>query len=316
MALSRLAPSPATFRKIAFACVAALAIIVLTGGAVRLTDSGLGCTGWPNCGPGRLTPPLSFHPLVEFGNRVFTVVVAVVVGAAAAGSMLMRPRRRDLVALSWGLVAGYLFQAVLGGLSVIFKLSPLWVMAHFLASMLLLWDAMVLLHRANPSWRPGLPRVVRREVVLLGRVLAVTAGWVLFMGTVTTGTGPHSGAPDAAARLPFPFWRVAQLHADSALFLTGLVVATLFALRIADAPPTVWRRARWLIGAIVVQVAIGYWQYFTGLPPGVVELHMAGATTIWMTTIGLNLSFAAPQPDVAPAPGSPSVSERAEVSIG
>ncbi len=292
MALPR--PSMRTFRRLAMASAVALYVVVLTGAAVRLTDSGLGCSGWPNCGPGTLTPPMSFHPLVEFSNRMFTIVLGLLIGVVTTAAMRLRPRRRDLVRLSWWLVAGYLAQAVIGGVAVLLKLTPVFVMLHFLVSMLLLWGGIVLVHRADERWPSGRVVVMRTEVVWLGRLLAITAGWVLFMGTVVTGTGPDSGAPNAAARLPFPFLRVAQLHADSALFFTGLIVATLFALRIAAAPSPVWRRARWLIGLVVVQIALGYWQYFMGLPPGVVEAHIAGAAAIWVATIALNLAMVVP----------------------
>jgi cytochrome c oxidase assembly protein subunit 15 len=119
--------------------VVALAAIVVTGGAVRVTGSGLGCSTWPQCEPGSYTSAIAFHPLVEFGNRMVTVLVGALTGLIAVGSLVLRPRRRDLVLLSWGLVAGYVAQAVLGGLTVLFKLSPLLVMGHFLVSILLLW---------------------------------------------------------------------------------------------------------------------------------------------------------------------------------
>jgi cytochrome c oxidase assembly protein subunit 15 len=127
-------------------------------------------------------------------------------------------------------------------------------------------------------------------VVWLGRGLASAAGVVLALGTVVTGTGPHAG--DAkTTRLPFDLRDVTQLHADAALLLTGLAVATLVAMRIADVPAHVARRGRWLVAAILLQVAIGYAQYFSGLPAGVVELHIAGATVLWTVTLWLNLGF-------------------------
>src|SRR5664280_2205148 len=141
--------SPLAYRRLCLVAVVALAAIVVTGGAVRLTGSGLGCSTWPQCEPGSYTSAIAFRPLVEFGNRMVTIAVGVITAAVAGGSLLLRPRRRDLVWLAWGLVLGYVAQAVLGGLTVLYKLSPLLVMGHFLVSMLLLWDAIVLHRRAG-----------------------------------------------------------------------------------------------------------------------------------------------------------------------
>jgi cytochrome c oxidase assembly protein subunit 15 len=167
-------------------------------------------------------------------------------------------------------------------------------MAHFLLSMVMVWAALVLVHRADPDWVPRAP-VARRELVLLSRVLVATAGVTLLLGTVTTGTGPHAGdAGDHIARFDLPLERVTQLHADAALLLTGLIVATLFAVRLTDVPELVRRRATLLAGAVVLQVAIGYTQYFLDLPAGVVELHVAGATLLWAATLWLQLGYTAP----------------------
>jgi cytochrome c oxidase assembly protein subunit 15 len=299
--------SPTTFRRLTIAVAASLAAIVVTGGAVRLTSSGLGCPDWPRCTNTSIVAPASYHALVEFVNRVITTLVGVFVFAVAVGSLLRAPRRRDLSWLSWGLVLGFAGQAVVGGLSVIYHLSPPWVMAHFLLSMAMLWVALVLVHRADPRWRPVVP-AVKRELLVLGRLLVAVAGVVLFLGTVTTGTGPHAGSGGHVRRLGFPLERVTQLHADSALLLTGLVIATLFAVRLTETTALVRRRASILAAMIVLQVAIGYTQYFLNLPPGVVELHIAGATALWCATLWLQLGFTAPSPawaadeaDVRPA---------------
>jgi cytochrome c oxidase assembly protein subunit 15 len=300
--------SPTTFRRLTIAVAASLAAIVVTGGAVRLTSSGLGCPDWPRCTSSSIVAPASYHALVEFVNRVITTLVGIFVFAVAVGALLRAPRRRDLTWLSWGLVLGFAGQAVVGGLSVIYHLSPPWVMAHFLLSMVMLWIALVLVHRADPRWRPVVPDV-KRELLVLGRLLVGVAGVVLFLGTVTTGTGPHAGSGQHVRRLGFPLERVTQLHADSALLLTGLVIATLFALRLTETTALVRRRASILAGMVVLQVAIGYTQYFLNLPPGVVELHIAGATALWCATVWLQLGFTAPspaparqrEPDVRPA---------------
>lgn len=300
--------SPIAFRHLTVGAAVLLAVIVVTGGAVRLTSSGLGCPDWPRCTATSLVAPASYHALVEFINRVVTTMVGIFVAAVALAALLRTPRRRDLTLLAWSLIAGFVAQAVVGGLSVIYHLTPPWVMAHFLLSMLIIWAAVVLVRRADPAWQPAEP-TVRRELVVLCDLLMAVAGIVLFLGTVTTGTGPHAGSPHVE-RLPFPLERVTQLHADSALFLTGLVVATLFAVRLVPTPSLVRRRATLVAAAVGLQVVIGYTQYFLNLPPGVVELHIAGATLLWIATIALRLSLTTPAPVVPiPAPAAAEASD-------
>jgi len=302
--------SPVAFRRLAVFAAIAMGLLVVSGAAVRLTDSGLGCDTWPRCTATSVVAPASFHGMVEFGNRVLSSVIGVYVGIVAVAALLRRPRRRDLTLLAWSLVGGFFAQAVIGGLSVLFDLAPPWVMAHFLLSMLMIWAALVLVHRADPAWTPREP-AARRELVLLGRLLVATAGVVLFLGTVTTGTGPHAGGGTKhVTRLGFPLERVTQLHADSALLLTGLVVATLFAVRLTDVSGVVRRRAGWLAAAIGLQVAIGYTQYFLNLPPGVVELHVAGATLLWSATLWLQLGFTTPTAPPAAVPVQEAASAR------
>jgi cytochrome c oxidase assembly protein subunit 15 len=299
--------SPTTFRRLTIAVAAALAAIVITGGAVRLTSSGLGCPDWPRCTSTSVVAPASYHALVEFVNRVITTIVGIFVAGVAVGALLRSPRRRDLTWLSWSLVLGFAGQAVVGGLSVIYHLSPPWVMAHFLLSMAMLWAALVLVQRADPAWRPAAP-AAKRELVGLGRLVVAVAGLVIVLGTVTTGTGPHAGSGAHIRRLDLPLERVTQLHADAALLLTGLIIATGFAVRLTDTTPVVRRRAMLLAAAVVLQVVIGYTQYFLNLPPGVVELHVAGATALWCAALWLQLGFTAPvtadggvEPAVRPA---------------
>jgi len=285
--------SPAAFRRLAVVAAVLLGLIVVSGAAVRLTGSGLGCPTWPRCTNTSIVAPPSYHAWVEFGNRVVTTVVGVFVAIVALASLIRKPRRRDLVVLAWAQIAGFIGQAVIGGLSVLYDLAPPFVMAHFLLSMAMLWAALLLVHRANPDWAPQPPQA-RRELTWLLRLVSTTAGAVLILGTVTTGTGPHAGdGGEHIRRLTFPLERVTQLHADAALLLTGLVVATLFAVRLTDTTDVVRRRALWLAGAIGLQVAIGYTQYFLDLPPGVVELHVAGATVLWCAAVWLQLGLTA-----------------------
>lgn len=297
--------SATTFRRLTVAVAVLLAAIVVTGAAVRLTSSGLGCPDWPRCTATSIVAPPSYHARIEFWNRVVTTLVGIFIAIVAVAALLRNPRRRDLTWLSWSLVAGFIGQAVVGGLSVIYHLAPPWVMAHFMLSMAMLWAALVLVHRADPAWVPREPEV-QRELLLLGRLLVVVAACVLFLGTVTTGTGPHAGSGAHVRRLGFPLERVTQLHADSALLLTGLVIATLFAVRLTPTTPLIRKRATFLAGMIVLQVAIGYTQYFLNLPAGVVELHVAGATVLWGAAIWFQLGFTAP---VRQALGTPVAQE-------
>lgn len=301
--------SPTMFRRLSVAAAVLLAAIVVTGGAVRLTSSGLGCPTWPRCTTSSVVAPATYHALVEFGNRVVTTLVGIFIGIVAIAAPLRRPARRDLTLLAWSLVGGFIGQAVIGGLSVLYHLSPPWVMAHFLLSMGMLWAALVLVHRAHPTWTPQ-PPAGKPELVLLTRLLVAAGAVVLVLGTVTTGTGPHAGSGAHIRRLHLPLERVTQLHADSALFLTGLVVATLFAVRLTDTTALVRRRAIWLAAAVGLQVVIGYTQYFLNLPPSVVELHIAGATLLWCSAVWLALGLTAPAATAAvpaqePVPESP-----------
>ena len=171
-----------------------VALIVVTGGAVRLTGSGLGCSDWPECSVGHLTPALQFHGLVEFGNRLVTVVLTVAVAAAFLAAVFRSPRRRDLVWLSGGLVAGVLAQAVLGGIVVYTKLNPYLVMVHFVATILLVADAVVLVHRDRLDYSPGSGRLlVPRPVIRAFYGLLALLALVITAGTATTGAGPHAG---------------------------------------------------------------------------------------------------------------------------
>src|ERR1700761_9212548 len=187
--------SPSLSQRLNVLALVLTALIVVTGAAVRLTGSGLGCADWPECSVGHLTPALQFHGLVEFGNRMVTVVLTVAVVAAFLGSVFRSPRRRDLLWLSGGLVAGVLAQAVLGGIVVYTKLNPYLVMVHFLATMLLLVDAVVLVHRSTREYGPGSGRLlIPRGLLQLFYGILVLLGFVILAGTAATGAGPLGGA--------------------------------------------------------------------------------------------------------------------------
>ncbi len=298
-ATSAPAPGVTTYARITRAALWALAAIVVTGGAVRLTGSGLGCSDWPACEQDSFVADLEYHALVEFVNRLFTGVVSVAVIAAVLGSHLHRPRRRDLVWWSWGLVAGLVGQIVLGGLLVLAELDPRFTIGHFLLSMVLVANAVVLDHRARRGPAPAAghdPGPTGRVVTAITSVGAL----LLVTGTIVTGTGPHGG-DDRAARLPFRITEVARVHSLTAI---ALLVLTLVAWRGVGR----WGRAD-LTGAVgavaallVVQGAVGYLQYFTGVPVVLVGVHITLATLTWIMVVRLHLLARRPVAAHHPSP--------------
>ena len=303
--MRRITVSPSAYRRVTALALIALVFIVVTGGAVRLTGSGLGCPDWPTCTDERVVAPWEYHAMVEFVNRTITGLVSAAVMLAVLGSAFRRPRRRDLVWLSVGLVAGVVGQIVLGGLTVLFELKPQFVMAHFLLSMVLLANAVVLHHRAGaaePTSGPGQP-VVDRELNLLGRAMLAAAVLVLVLGTVVTSSGPHGGDPEAE-RLPFFVPDVARLHGIAVmLFLVVSLVAVLRVSRARHAPDRdggpnavagLLRRGEVLLAVLVAQAGLGYVQYFTGVPALLVGVHIAGATAVWVATLRFFLAMSAP----------------------
>lgn len=292
--------SPAAFAWIASLAVVCFALLVATGGAVRLTGSGLGCPDWPSCYAHRFTAAASFHPIVEFSNRVVTVAVTVVSAVAFVAAWRREPVRRDLVVLSGGLVAGIVAQIVLGGLVVLFRLNPYLVALHFLLTFAVLGDALVLAHLARSPRTPREP-LVGRDLLWLSRLELGTFALLVTIGTVVTGAGPHAGGP-GAKRIDVAFRDIAELHSTVALFLIGGVLATLFALHQAGAPAPVQRRARRLLEVLALQGALGYMQYFLHDAATVVELHLIGATIAWCAFVGYYLSLHR-HPATAPAAG-------------
>ena len=264
--------------------LALVILIVLTGGAVRLTGSGLGCSDWPDCSTGHLTPALQFHPLIEFSNRMVTDVLVLVVAVAFLATIFRAPRRRDLIYLSGGLVAGILAQAVIGGIVVLTKLNPYWVMLHLIATLVLVANAVVLVHRSRRDYSPGAGRaLVPRPLLLFQYGILALLGVVIAAGTAATGAGPLAGNSQGqvvAKRIPVAFRDLAELHAVLAMLLVGMTVGLVVALHMADVPERVRRSGRVFLAVMVAQAAVGYTQYFTHLPAALVEVHILGATVL------------------------------------
>jgi len=274
--------------------LALVTLIVLTGGAVRLTGSGLGCSDWPDCSTGHLTPALQFHPLIEFSNRMVTDILVVAVAAAFLAAIFRTPRRRDLIWLSGGLVAGILVQAVIGGIVVLTKLNPYWVMLHLVATLVLVANAVVLVHRSTRDYSPGSGRtLVPRPLLQFQYGILTLLGIVITAGTAATGAGPLAGnaqGQEVAKRIPVAFRDLAELHAVLAMLLVGATVGLVVGLHVADIPERVRRAGRMLLVVMVAQAAVGYTQYFTHLPAALVEVHILGATVLVVGAVHCFLS--------------------------
>jgi cytochrome c oxidase assembly protein subunit 15 len=300
--------TPERYRRITLVALIVQVFIVVSGAAVRLTGSGLGCSDWPNCQEDQLVAPLEYHALVEFVNRLITFLVVATVAMAVISAYRRLPRRRDLVLLSWGLVVGVVAQILLGGLSVLFELWPPFVMGHFLLSMALVADAVVLHERAcRPDGAATSPPPERLGTLRV--VLVTLTAAVLTAGTAVSGSGPHGGDPDVD-RLPLLVREVTQVHGVLAMSLLLVAAATAVA---AWNRPGIPRRVEWLLGAMVVQIAIGYMQYFTGVPELLVGLHVLGATVVWLSALrlALGLTVVTPLDPTEPAdtdtPSAPAV---------
>jgi cytochrome c oxidase assembly protein subunit 15 len=298
--LRRWSPTPKQVEWSCFAALLANTLIVVTGGAVRLTNSGLGCPTWPECTGGSLVPvsTLGYHSIIEFSNRMLTYAVTAAVGVAILAAMFQKPRRPVLVKLSWGLFFGVVLQAVVGGITVLTKLAPEWVAAHMCLSMGMIAVSFVLWHRSREGDGP-VQLLARRELLWLARVLVVATGAVIAAGTLVTGTDPHAGASDASKRLPFKALDITQVHADLVFIVIGLTVALWFAFKATDARAESVRAVQVMGGVLVLQAAIGYTQYFTGLPAWMVLLHMIGACLTWIAAWRVLSSLRRREPAVA-----------------
>ena len=296
---------PALYRKVTLLALFALGFIVVTGGAVRVTGSGLGCPDWPTCAEGRIVAPLETHALIEFVNRTVTGAVSVMVIVAVLAALRRRPYRRDLVWLAVGLVLGVIGQIVLGGLVVLTDLYPPLVMGHFVLSMVLVANAVVLHHRATWPDGSGLTSPAAKGEAG-GAALAQSGSWlvawaavVLALGTVVTGAGPHAGSNEGqlVERLPFAVRDVARLHAVAVWILLALALHTLWRARRDRAPADVQRRGAVLLAVLCAQGAIGYIQYFNNVPAALVAIHIGGATALWVAVLRFRLGLVTPHPE-------------------
>ena len=261
--------------------------LVLTGGAVRLTGSGLGCPTWPECTPGSYTPvphqeEKQLHAWIEFGNRLLTF--ALLLAALLVVLNILITRRKDLRLLAAGQVLGILGQGVLGGITVLTDLHPATVAAHLLLSMLLIAGATSLYSRRHtPTVKVSAPT---KTISVLSRMHVIVSFIVLILGTLVTGSGPHAG-DENSPRFDFDIRTVAWIHADAVIFLMGLTVAFLVAASLGQST----KKAIYIfLGISLAQGAIGYLQYFTGIPEILVAAHLLGATVFWIASWRVRLS--------------------------
>lgn len=308
--------SPRTYKKITLVALFLLSVIVVTGGAVRLTGSGLGCTDWPTCENNRIVAPVEYHAMVEFVNRTFTGLLSVAVMLAVLGSLVRTPRRRDLTWWSLGLVAGMIGQIVLGGITVLVELSPPFVMAHFLLSILIIWNAVVLHHLAGQPHTPARSSV-SPEVRWMGRLMVASAALAIFLGTVVTGAGPHGGDAEVE-RLDLVVGDVVRFHGGSVILFGIITLTTLWMLRKrGELSPDILKRGEILLVVLVAQAAVGYAQYFTGVPVGLVAIHLLGSVCVWIAVLTFELGLHT-HPAVADAGGEPAAGapEPAAAALG
>ena len=307
-----LSPTHASMRRLALAGVIADTVIMSTGAAVRLSASGLGCPDWPQCSAADVVASKNagqtlLNTWIEFGNRLLNFPLVIIAGLIFIAAWQYRPdgkRRRDLVWLAAAQPLGVVAQAVIGGIVVLTNLNPAAVSVHFLVSASIV-AAAVALHDAV-SWgrlpQPPLGRdpspqtplgagkpaqpAVRRDLQLLSAALVAVTCLMLAAGTVVTGTGPLAGHADTP-RYQLPLEGVTQLHADIGWLLAGLAVALVLGLRLSGAPPRAVRAGWIMLAALGSQGVIGYIQYFTHLPAGLVWVHVTGSVLVWITVLQL-----------------------------
>ncbi len=265
-------------RALAWASIASNVLLVVTGGAVRLTGSGLGCPTWPRCTDESFTPHNSFsvHSAIEFGNRMLTFVLVAV--AVATFIAAWRSKRSDLRKVGGALLLGIPAQAVIGGIAVLSDLNPWVVSFHLLCSLAMIGLAVLLLHLVDRGSPLG-PATVNRPTAALAWATFATGWAVLYIGTVVTGSGPHAGDAKAPRNGLDPL-ELSQLHADVVMLFIGLTVGLLVTAHATGASEATRRAARILVAVELAQGAIGFVQYFTGVPVVLVAFHMLGAAVV------------------------------------
>ncbi|WP_405000797.1 COX15/CtaA family protein [Kitasatospora cathayae] len=297
-------PSAAMVRRATFAALVMSVVIVVTGGAVRLTASGLGCTTWPRCTAESLTPTaeMGFHGIVEFTNRMLTYVLSAAVGWAILAARCHRPWRRSMTKLGWAQFWLVMSNAVLGGITVLTGLNPYTVAGHMIAAMALVWVALLMWERSKEGDGPARLSVAR-PIHQLSYVLVTVVGLLVAAGTLVTGAGHHPGTPQdnkIVPRIPIDYDRLAQFHADFAFISVGLTIAMIFVFAAIKAPQAAKSRTKELLAVLLLQGVLGFIQYFTDAPELMVGLHMLGATLTWIAALRIPLALRVREVEAAP----------------
>nr|WP_306967964.1 COX15/CtaA family protein [Streptomyces afghaniensis] len=300
----RWTPEPRTVQRAALSAIVMSVLIVVTGGAVRLTGSGLGCPTWPKCTADSLTATsaMGFHGAIEFGNRMLTYVLCAAVGWAIIAARSQKPHRRGLTRLGWAQFWIVMSNAVLGGIVVLVGLNPYTVAAHFVATSALIAVATVMWQRTREGDAAPRP-LVGKAVQQLVWFLVAAAVLLILVGTVVTGAGPHAGDSSEVERMPVDWETVSKLHAVLAWIVVTLTFALWFVLKAVDAPRSPLNRTRELFLILLAQGVIGYVQYFTDLPEILVGLHMLGSALMWIWVLRVVLSLRERPEVVADVPG-------------
>ena len=317
-------PTAGSLQRLALASVVANVGIVATGAAVRLSNSGLGCLDWPECTRSSLvaaprTGEPMFHTWIEFGNRTLTGVLEVIAVLVFIAAWRFRPpgaasRRRDLVLLAAVQPVGIVLQAVVGGIVVLTNLNPAWVSGHFLLSAAVVAAAVALHVRATEGTGPA-RLLVRRELWLLGLGMLAVVLAMLAAGTIVTGTGPLAGAP-GVPRYHLQLQGVTQFHADIGWLLGGVTFALLLGLRLTGAPARILRLGYLLIALIAAQGLLGYIQYFSHLPAGLVWVHESSAMLIWVTALRMVFALRDRGSVTGPVPAAAGTAEPVPGEVG
>jgi cytochrome c oxidase assembly protein subunit 15 len=300
----RWTPSHRTVRRSALAALVMSVVIVGTGGAVRLTGSGLGCPTWPKCTEDSLTATsaMGVHGVIEFGNRMLTYVLCAAVGWAIIAARSQKPWRRSLTRLGWTQFWVVMGNAVLGGIVVLVGLNPYTVAAHFLLSTALIAVATVMWQRTREGDAAPRP-LVGKAVQQLVTALVVVTMLLIAVGTVVTGAGPHAGDSSDVARMPLNWENVSRLHAILAWIVVTLTFALWFVLKAIGSPEAPLHRTRDLFLVLLAQGVIGYVQYFTDLPEVLVGAHMLGSCLVWIATLRVLLALRERPETTADVPG-------------
>ncbi|MEE1793374.1 COX15/CtaA family protein [Streptomyces sp. BE308] len=299
----RWTPSTKVVRRAALSAVVMTVFIIITGGAVRLTGSGLGCDTWPKCTDDSLfaTPEQGLHGAIEFGNRMLTYVLSAAVGWAIIAVRSVKPRRRGLSRLAWSQFWLVMGNAVIGGITVWAGLNPWSVAGHFLLANGLLTVAVITWVRVGEGDGPAVPRAPRPVRNLSWAIVATTV-LLIALGTTVTGSGKHAGDSSDVPRMPWDWNAAAHVHAIGAWVVCALAIAMWLALRMVDAPADTRARSRDLLIVLVAQGAIGYVQYFSDVPEVLVGIHMFGSSLMWIAVLRLALSMRERAAVAAPVP--------------